>query len=222
VLVAGHESFQLSTSNDPVTQISWADGQTLHPATGELKGLLEVRDQVIPAQIAGLNQLAGSIISEVNTLHGDGYNMYGATDIAFFTGTTAGSMKVNPALSDPKMIATAAAAGDPGDGSVAKTIATLRTAPFAGLANSTAGSFYNTQVIRLGLEVQTATNLAKEHDVQLDALDGQRESIAGVNLDEEAANLVKAQRAYQAASRVITVLDEMLDQIINKMGLVGR
>jgi len=46
--------------------------------------------------------------------------------------------------------------------------------------------------------------------------------VAGVNLDEEAANMMKYQRAYQAATRVMTAYDEMLDKVINSMGLVGR
>jgi flagellar hook-associated protein 1 FlgK len=54
------------------------------------------------------------------------------------------------------------------------------------------------------------------------ALNEQLESEAGVNLDEEAANMVKFQRAYQASARMMTALDEMLNTIINGMGLVGR
>jgi flagellar hook-associated protein 1 FlgK len=53
-------------------------------------------------------------------------------------------------------------------------------------------------------------------------LGDQRESVAGVNLDEEAANMAKAQKAYQAAARVMTAYDDLLDLVINRMGLVGR
>jgi flagellar hook-associated protein 1 len=53
-------------------------------------------------------------------------------------------------------------------------------------------------------------------------LKSQRDSLTGVSLDEEAANLVKSQRAYEAATRLMTVIDQMLDTIINNMGIVGR
>jgi len=53
-------------------------------------------------------------------------------------------------------------------------------------------------------------------------MDEQREAVAGVNLDEEAANMVKYQRAYQAAVRLMNTFDEMLDQIVNTLGLAGR
>jgi flagellar hook-associated protein 1 len=54
------------------------------------------------------------------------------------------------------------------------------------------------------------------------ALGDQRESAVGVNLDEEAADMAKAQKAYQAAARVMNAYDELLDLVINRMGLVGR
>jgi flagellar hook-associated protein 1 FlgK len=54
------------------------------------------------------------------------------------------------------------------------------------------------------------------------ALGDQRESAVGVSLDEEAANMAKAQKAYQAAARVLTAYDDLLDLVINRMGLVGR
>ncbi|MGE5577743.1 MAG: flagellar basal body rod C-terminal domain-containing protein, partial [Syntrophothermus sp.] len=56
----------------------------------------------------------------------------------------------------------------------------------------------------------------------IDHLTKQSESIAGVSLDEEVANMVKFQHGYDAAARVITTMDEMIDVIINRMGVVGR
>jgi len=49
-----------------------------------------------------------------------------------------------------------------------------------------------------------------------------RQSVAGVNLDEEMTNLSAAQHAYDAAARVITSIDEMLEQLIMRTGVVGR
>jgi flagellar hook-associated protein 1 FlgK len=52
--------------------------------------------------------------------------------------------------------------------------------------------------------------------------DADRESTSGVNLDEEMTRLLTYQRGYEAASRVLTTVDSMLDQLINRTGLVGR
>ena len=53
-------------------------------------------------------------------------------------------------------------------------------------------------------------------------IDTRRETVAGVNLDEEVANMIRYQHAYNAAARMITAIDEMLDVIVNRMGIVGR
>jgi flagellar hook-associated protein 1 FlgK len=56
----------------------------------------------------------------------------------------------------------------------------------------------------------------------LTTIDNQRESVKGVSLNEETVNMIKYQRAFEASARVMTALDEMLDIIINRMGVVGR
>ena len=49
-----------------------------------------------------------------------------------------------------------------------------------------------------------------------------RESVAGVSLDEEMSNLIKFQHAFEAAARMISVIDQMLDTLINRTGMAGR
>jgi flagellar hook-associated protein 1 len=72
------------------------------------------------------------------------------------------------------------------------------------------------------LFTQKAEGYSNERSRVLQSLSDQRESLEGVSLDEEAANMVKAQKAFQAATRMVNTIDEMLDRIINNMGLVGR
>ncbi|PIU67820.1 MAG: hypothetical protein COS84_03280 [Armatimonadetes bacterium CG07_land_8_20_14_0_80_40_9] len=64
--------------------------------------------------------------------------------------------------------------------------------------------------------------LTDNHSLQKQQLENRREEISGVSLDEEMANMVKYQNSYQAAARMFTTMDEMLDIVINRMGLVGR
>jgi flagellar hook-associated protein 1 FlgK len=82
--------------------------------------------------------------------------------------------------------------------------------------------YYNNQITALGLTVNGINSNSTAKANAKDALDTQRQSVAGVSLNEEAANLVKAQRAYEAATRLMTTMDDMLDKVINSMGLVGR
>ena len=87
---------------------------------------------------------------------------------------------------------------------------------------NTLNEFYNGQVTRLGQKIKTVETNAYNHNLVSSALGDQRESVAGVNLDEEAASLVQYQRANQAAARIMTAYDELLDLVINGMGVVGR
>jgi flagellar hook-associated protein 1 FlgK len=141
----------------------------------------------------------------------------------FFTGTDALSIAVNPLiLSNSNLVATAVTPNAPGDGELARLIANVRAETLMNGGVSTINQFYTSQTARFGLEVSRAASNAKDRSLVAGAIDDQRMSIAGVNLNEEAANLIKAQKAFEASARLMTVIDQMLDTIINGMGLVGR
>ena len=77
--------------------------------------------------------------------------------------------------------------------------------------------FYTGVVSVLGIEYRRAGQQASSYTSIRDSLVSQQEQLAGVNLDEESVNLIKFQQAYNAAAKVITVVDELLDKIINGM-----
>lgn len=74
----------------------------------------------------------------------------------------------------------------------------------------------------IAMDVEYYRDMAETSDYVLDSAAEQRESVSGVNIDEEAINMIKFEKSYSAAARIMTVLDEMLDIIINKMGIIGR
>jgi flagellar hook-associated protein 1 FlgK len=238
-LVVGSKTFQLSTvadpGNDNLLKISWAgDGLPFNPKRGELAGLLEARDDILrDQQLGGLNNLAFALADQVNTLHRTGYSLNGKTadtppgyDGNFFEafstqGNYALEIQVDQdILADSANIAAAAANAAPGDGRRATDIFNLQYQIV--LNNSTLNGYYTGKIGELGLKIQGATTNARDRKVVSDSLASMAESVGGVSLDEEAANLVKAQRVYQAAARLMTAMDEMLDKVINGMGVVGR
>ena len=75
---------------------------------------------------------------------------------------------------------------------------------------------------QLGVAAQAAGRRSDIQDAVTDQVDTARNAESGVNLDEEMTNLLTYQRGYEAASRVLTTIDSMLDQLINRTGLVGR
>jgi flagellar hook-associated protein 1 FlgK len=222
--VVGHETFKLHTqtsTTDPAVQdVYWEDNQKLVPISGELKGVLEVRDNFLTSQQTGLNNLAAALIKQVNDIHITGYGPTTVTGTPnnFFTGSNAGNIAVNNDLVlDPGKIATADAPGQLGNNVIADRIAGLKLQKVMGTL--TMGEFYNGQVTDRSLVIHRTADNTTQQNLVAKALSDQRESVAGVSLDEEAANMAKVQKAYQAAARVLTMYNDLLDTVINKMGI---
>ncbi|MGG4041384.1 flagellar hook-associated protein FlgK [Bacillus smithii] len=90
------------------------------------------------------------------------------------------------------------------------------------ITTSTINSFYEGIIGGLGVASQQAQRLSNNSSSLVQSADERRQSVSSVSLDEEMTNLIKFQHAYNAAARNITVMDEMLDKVINGMGVVGR
>lgn len=193
---------------------------------GKLKGWLDVRDNYAVGYADALDTLAQTVVTQVNGLHRTGYGMtidpFSGTpntgqDYFVASGTTAASMAIDPdILSDVNRIAAAStAASVPGDNSNAVAIASLQSQATMGAGQATFNDFYNALIGRVGSDVR---NASANHDYEasmVTQLENYRESVAGVSLDEEMINLVKYQHAYEAAARVITTVEEMLDTVLN-------
>jgi flagellar hook-associated protein 1 FlgK len=199
------------------------DDTIVTSSTGQLRGVLDARDVDLPALATKLNDFAAGLITAVNAAHQAGFGLDGTTGLDFFTGTNASDIAVNAVLAaNPHQIATAAAAGAPGDGSVALAIANLQLANTMAGATQTFDAFYGNIVSVLGADVSRARGLTESGKLLTDHLETLRQSVSGVNIDEEVTNLAASQHAYEAAARVITTIDEMLETLINRTGVVGR
>jgi flagellar hook-associated protein 1 FlgK len=224
-LVVGHEAFKLQTqpsvTDSTVVDVYWGDGQKLVPPSGKLKGALEVRDKVLVDQLSGLNTFANGLITQVNAVHRTGFGLNNATNMDFFEGSNASDIAVNRLL-DGTSIATSSGASQAGNSDIALKIAGLKTVKGMKAGTATLNEFYNSQVSELAVTTKRVAENSYQHGLVTKALGDQRESAVGVSLDEEAADMAKAQKAYQAAARVLTAYDELLDLIINRMGLAGR
>lgn len=106
-----------------------------------------------------------------------------------------------------------------GDGSNALRIARIRHKNGMVDRNTTFNDFYISLVSRIGTQGEEAKEMVKNQEALMKNLGNLRESVSGVNLDEEMANMVAFQHGYNAAARVITTMDRMLDVIINRMGV---
>lgn len=190
---------------------------------GEMGGTLQVRDSLVNGFLADLDELAYTLATEVNTLHSTGFGLTGSTGLDFFAtpATMAGYSGlggISVAITSTNDIAAAAvdpAVGGTGNNTNAKDIATLfdKILPLTG-GNMTIGGFYNSLVGKVGVAAQNAERSQTLSEGVLKQLDNLRESQAGVSLDEELANLIKYQKAFEGAAKLINTGTEMMDTIL--------
>ena len=140
----------------------------------------------------------------------------------FFTGTDAENIALTDFILDPELglqrIA-ASGTGAEGDNMGALAIADLEYANIARNNTTTLGDFYREGIADLGVRAQRNKSLSSESATFLEDLKIRQESVAGVSLDEESVNLIKFQRAFNAAARYITVVDSLIDRVVNGLGI---
>jgi flagellar hook-associated protein 1 len=182
-------------------------------AGGTMGAAVDTMTTIIPDLARDLDKVADKMINSVNDKHRSGFSVDGSTGMDFFGRAADGSVRV--LIDDPAKVAISATTGTL-DNSVADSIADI-----GDLAEGPDRE-YQGMIGRLGVASQGSARRAEIQGVVTEQVDAAREGEAGVNLDEEMTNLLTYQRGYEAASRVLTTIDWMLDQLINRTGLVGR
>jgi flagellar hook-associated protein 1 FlgK len=226
-LVEKSTTWNLNTiDNGGVQDVFWesSNGTNINITTqiedGELKGWIETRDNLLPGYLSELNTMAATLVSSVNTIHNAGTTLDGTTTtgVNFFdpAGTTAATIAVDSGvLGNTDLIAAAdASEGVPGGNGAAIDIAELQNTTQAALGNATFDDFYSSLVGTIGNDVTTADFNYNHQTTMLNQLENQRQEISGVSLDEEMVNLVKFQHAYNAAAKLITTTDEMMQTVL--------
>lgn len=214
---------------------SLADSFGYISSTGDEKGLY-------PEMITKLNTMAKAFAEEFNKIHmGDasdpnykkGSDLYGNAGQVFFVnkedntlnGITAGNLYVSAdIISDPgKIVASDSAPGDPepGNGKFALQLATMKFKDLSDLGDVSVQTYFEGLIGQLGVDGEQAARLTASTVILQQAVLERRASVSSVSLDEEMTNMITFQQAYNANARMITVVDETLDKIINGMGRVG-
>jgi len=190
---------------------------TVTDIAGKLGGKLDGLNGTVPDSINSLNEVAQQLITDVNTLHQAGDDLDGAAGGTFFDGSDAGTISVSAGIqSNARLVAAAGTSGGTRDGSNAAAIANLRSS-VAG-ADAKAVSF----VATLGLTAQAVGQRASAESDAFQRVEEARLTARSVNVEEEMVDLIEAQRSYEAAARVVSTIDQMLDTLVNRLGVVGR
>lgn len=191
-------------------------------ARGELAGLLEVRDVMIPGYQARLDTIAFTVAQEVNTLHQGGTDLAGNAGGNFFVpiGTTAGAaaaMSLDAALAADSNLVAASLTGAQGDNGSAKLISNLRDARVVN-GSTTFSEGWGQLVYRVGTDSQTAIAQQKSRQEVVLQVEYLRDQVSGVSLDEESGMMMRFQRAYEANARYFQAVDSMLATLLQLAG----
>jgi flagellar hook-associated protein 1 FlgK len=209
-------------------QLEWADrpGVAVSIDSGQLLGSLSVlapadasgKGGAIAEAAAAYNALATTLHDQVNAVHTSGVTGSGAAGGSFFSFTAgvpaAQGLTIVP--TDVTQIAAGGTGAGDGRGTVADRISQL------GSSDTGPDAVWSSYVVRIGVESRATGQQMELADRATSAARSHQLAEASVDLDEETTLLLTFQHAYQGAARVMTAIDEMLDTLINRTGVVGR
>ncbi|RWZ55035.1 flagellar hook-associated protein FlgK [Halobacillus fulvus] len=220
-------------------------------STGKLKALVDaygVSNGGTPAEATGvypdmlkqLDQLSFTFATSFNEVHDQGSSLNEMAGTApaglgnFFSDSSgtmtlegfASRMELDQNILDSVSNIAAAMdgenAGNGGNALLLAKVGELKLEYNQAGGTSSFGDYYQGVIGEMAVQTQEANRMMSNTNVLKQSVEEQRQSVSSVSLDEEMANMVKFQHAYNAAARNITVVDEMIDRIINQMGRVGR
>jgi flagellar hook-associated protein 1 FlgK len=214
---SGASALRVTRSGERMEIASDASGSVVNATGGELGGMLKIFNTDIPSALSKLDQLASAIITRVNALHSGGYGLGTPppTGINFFTGTSAADISVDTMVSGNINNIAASRTGAPGDNTVAVALSRVGSEPLLSGNSISVTHFYGGFVSEVGSGINSADNTARSQELILAQLENQRTSVSGVSLDEEMTNLIKYQRSYDAAARVVNTVNELFQTILN-------
>ncbi|HHU17954.1 MAG TPA: flagellar hook-associated protein FlgK, partial [Clostridiales bacterium] len=216
------------------------------PASGQFQPAPNLNTEFgIPYYMRMWNLFAHSLMITFNEIHSQGYTLNGETGINFFSDGRAGFDPSAPQQPIAKFITISdeirndwnniaaiylddediANGIDPtdakGNNKNILRLLDLRHRTYVPECDNM-DNFTKALVSTLGVASRQAVHEADNQEMLVAEMDRRRESVSGVSLDEEMANMVRFQHAYNASARILTTIDEMLDTLINRVGITGR
>jgi flagellar hook-associated protein 1 FlgK len=225
-LVIGDVAYAVTVQNEPTTGFarlhSGVTDATTAISGGRIAGLIAARDVNIPGYRAELDTLAYEVVQQVNTLHDAGYTLGGVDAPPFFqplgaaAAGAASQIALDPTVAaNANLIAAGSVAATPGDNGAARGLAALRDARVLAGNSATFTGFYTDLVYGVGQDRSIAVSEGRIRGEVIQQIDNLRDSVSGVSLDEEAASMMRFQRAYEASARFFTTINQTLDVLLN-------
>ncbi|TGA95871.1 flagellar hook-associated protein FlgK [Sporolactobacillus shoreae] len=226
----------VTTDTTPTTVSTLTDASGNTPFSGGLQGLIDSYTKDYPEVFQSLNNLANTLATNMDQVYAQNAG-YTSSKGTFFLGdssdpnspgtVTAANIHVNTNLTGSDIVSSAS--GKPsGDNSSAQAMAdviatdTYDVDGTHGTTTSASGTtlkgYLQGLIGQIGVNSQSAQQLSDNSNTLLQAAQNRQSSISGVSMDEEMTNLIQYQHTYDAAAKVVTTIDTLLDTLINKMG----
>ncbi|SHI38578.1 flagellar hook-associated protein FlgK [Lutispora thermophila] len=243
-VVDGKHVEQLKAVPDPskngLIKLVWErDNQAVEISGGRIKALFYTRDELVDSFRSRLDEMIKGLAAEVNSIHITGYGVSDDIQRKFFINSgdptsdyiDMSNIAFNPELNDYDNIA--AALNPPPynyeDNVIALKILEIRDKKVFGdtkydisQAKYDFDEYYRNIILDLGkVGLEASINVEAHNSVNTE-LENKRGGIMGVSLDEEMTNLIRFEHSYNASARMVNVMDEMIDIVVNRLGIVGR
>jgi flagellar hook-associated protein 1 len=208
---------QLGDPDGPVG-VFWTDSpNNAGISGGKIASLLESMTTSITDASIDLDAVAAQFITAVNDQHRLGFDLDGIQGGNLFGGSTALSMSVLIDETEELAASSTPPDIDPDDGSLIPSLDGGNATALALIAKDPLGpdASYRTYVVDLGVKAQTVNRRADIQNTITQETEAARQAASGVSLDEEMTNMIQYQRAYEAAAKVMSVVDSTLDTLIN-------
>lgn len=226
----GYNQFQLKNINGQLRLVSENDTNSVAVInSGKFNALSDLYSNKIPAYLKSLENLANTFVSSVNELHMQGYTQSttGASTngIPFFgeVGSSGGvvnaivdgEIRINSSvLANPGNIAASDIQGADGNSNISNKIAELVNTKFPELNNLSLSDGYSSILNSIGLDKNQSDNVSQSGNAIMLNLQTQKKSYSGVSIDEEMTNVIKYQRSYEAAARMVKIADSMIQTLL--------
>jgi flagellar hook-associated protein 1 len=207
--------------------LKWTDTGTTAAPGGTMGSMIDTMNAIIPNISNKIDAIAAKLAQTVNDAVTTGYTIGGTPGQPVFVtndaSTVINAKNIRVGISDASQLAFSA--GNPADldptqqkvdHGIADQLCDI------GAAGTGPDQDYQVMIGQLGVAAQATGRRSEIQNSVTEQVDTSRTSESGVNLDEEMTHLLTYQRGYEAASRVLTTIDSMLDQLINRTGMVGR
>ncbi|MCB0731081.1 MAG: flagellar hook-associated protein FlgK [Ignavibacteriae bacterium] len=209
-----HKEFKIVKDGDQLELFTTEDDVSATLSGGVLNGLLDTYNVELPKQLDTLDTLANTLMESVNAIHLKGYSLTDPpqTGFEFFTKYENGVLEINKDLVEDPFNLAISEDGTTGNNNIALELAKLKGETV--IDGKTISEYYSDFITDVANEINLQSNNAESYSLVLSQLQQAKLEHSGVSTDEEMMNVMKYQRSYDAAAKLISVADDLLETLL--------